>query len=38
MMTATFLATLMIPMFFVVVSDKLSRRPAAADPVLQGGQ
>jgi multidrug efflux pump len=38
MMTATFLATLMIPMFFVVVSDKLSRRPAAADPVLQGRQ
>jgi multidrug efflux pump len=41
MMTATFLATFMIPMFFVVVSDKLSRRKAlsagAADVAPQGG-
>ena len=41
MMTATFLATFMIPMFFVVVSDKFARRQAkaagAADVAPQGG-
>jgi multidrug efflux pump len=35
MLAATFLATFMIPMFYVVVADKLSRQkrvPAPASP------
>jgi multidrug efflux pump len=35
MLTATFLAIFMIPMFFVVISDKLRRKPAAA-PAVSG--
>ncbi|MGO4381986.1 efflux RND transporter permease subunit [Pseudoduganella sp. RAF53_2] len=37
MLTATFLATFMIPMFFVVVSDKLARSRPAAPAALAGG-
>ena len=33
MLAATFLATFMIPMFYVVVADKLRRKPKAAPPV-----
>jgi len=29
MLAATFLATFMIPMFFVLVTDKLGRKPKA---------
>jgi multidrug efflux pump subunit AcrB len=42
MLAATFLATFMIPMFYVVVADKLRRKqksapPAAAQPALESG-
>jgi hypothetical protein len=30
MLAATFLATFMIPMFFVVIADKLARKPKPA--------
>jgi multidrug efflux pump len=36
MLTATFLATFMIPMFYVVVADKLKRAKPAAAPALPG--
>jgi multidrug efflux pump len=34
MLAATFLATFMIPMFYVVISDKLSRRKRVPAPAL----
>ena len=34
MLTATFLATFMIPMFYVVVADKLKRAQPASPPAL----
>jgi multidrug efflux pump len=42
MLAATFVATFMIPMFYVVVADKLRRKqksapPAAAQPALESG-
>src|ERR1700674_3523315 len=36
MLAATFLATFMIPMFYVVVADKLKRAKAASTPPLPG--
>jgi multidrug efflux pump len=32
MLAATFLATFLIPMFYVVVADKLRRKPKSAPP------
>jgi multidrug efflux pump len=32
MLSATFLATFLIPMFFVVISQKLAREKPAAEP------
>jgi multidrug efflux pump len=34
MLTATFLATFMIPMFFVVVMNKLSKKKSSAEPAM----
>ena len=43
MLAATFLATFLIPMFYVVVADKLRRKPksapaAPAQPALESGE
>jgi multidrug efflux pump len=37
MLTATFLATFLIPMFFVVVSNLFGRKKTSAAPVVPGG-